>query len=266
MSPFFDKNESGAIERFLKDGYLIFPLENPKGLAALKDKLFKTAQGSVPAGSLKNEKDFFDRTQDAVPVEKLNSFRMGLISALAADSDVRPLVYSLAKTHLHWIVGNELAMQRACNLSIQLPRDESSLLPIHCDTWQGNSPYEVVLWLPLVHVYKTKSMYILPRAVTEEVVKNFKKYSALSAEELYLEFKSKAVWLDIPEGHGLIFSHALLHGNRVNEEKETRWSMNIRFKPLLSPYSSKELGESFLPITLRPATRFGHMMRPPEIS
>ena len=54
-----------------------------------------------------------------------------------------------------------MAMQNSINLSIQLPNDKSSLLAIHADTWSGDS-FEVAVWLPLVDVYKTKSMYILP--------------------------------------------------------------------------------------------------------
>ena len=53
-------------------------------------------------------------------------------------------------------------MQNKVNLSIQYPNDSSSLLETHADTWSGDSPYEVVVWLPLVDCYKTKSMYILP--------------------------------------------------------------------------------------------------------
>ena len=53
-------------------------------------------------------------------------------------------------------------MQSRVNLSIQLPEDDSSLLPVHADTWSGDSPFEVVVWLPLVDCFGTKSMYLLP--------------------------------------------------------------------------------------------------------
>ena len=48
-----------------------------------------------------------------------------------------------------------------------------------------------------------------------------------------------------------------MHGNRINREAETRWSMNCRFKSLFSPYADKRLGEFFEPITIRAATRVG---------
>ncbi len=263
-NPFFENKEAEVINAFQKNGYYIFQIEDEENLKLVKNTILSESAKILELSQAPEEKNFFDQSQNFVKPDRLNGFRMALIAALAQQKRLRPIIYSLARNHIHWIVGNELAMQRACNLSIQIPDDESSLLPIHCDTWQGNSPYEMVFWLPLVDCYKTKSMYILPRQETEEVVRNFKKYSSLSSEELFHKLEPKIVWLDIPYGQGLIFSHAMLHGNRVNKEGNARWSMNIRFKPLLSPYSSKELGESFLPITLRPATEFGFKINMPE--
>ena len=66
-------------------------------------------------------------------------------------------------------------MQKNINLSIQLPNDKSSLLPIHSDVWSGDSPYEINLWIPLVNCFKTKSMYILNRKHNSYFLKEMKK-------------------------------------------------------------------------------------------
>ena len=66
-------------------------------------------------------------------------------------------------------------MQQKINLSIQFPKDASSLLEVHADTWSGNSPFELVVWIPLVNCYKTKSMYILPRYENPSFEKKYKK-------------------------------------------------------------------------------------------
>jgi hypothetical protein len=73
-----------------------------------------------------------------------------------------------------------------------------------------------------------------------------------------------APFIEVAYGEALVFSQNVLHGNRVNEEPETRWSMNCRFKSALSPYADKKLGEFFEPITLRPATRLGLRYRLPD--
>ena len=47
------------------------------------------------------------------------------------------------------------------------------------------------------------------------------------------------------------------HGNVINKENETRWSMNCRFKSHFSPYHDKKIGEFFTPITTRAMTELG---------
>ena len=64
-------------------------------------------------------------------------------------------------------------MQLRVSLSIQLPGDDSSLLPVHADTWAGDSSFEVVVWLPLVDCYGTKTMYILPPDQSERLSQQF---------------------------------------------------------------------------------------------
>ena len=61
----------------------------------------------------------------------------------------------------------------------------------------------------------------------------------------------------------LIFNQSLPHGNIINREKETRWSLNCRFKSVFSPYDDKKIGEFFKPITLRPATMIGIKYKSP---
>ena len=62
-------------------------------------------------------------------------------------------------------------------------------------------------------------------------------------------------WIKINYGEVLIFNQAYPHGNRINKESETRWSMNCRFKGLFTPYKDKKIGEFFEPITLRPVSK-----------
>jgi len=53
------------------------------------------------------------------------------------------------------------------------------------------------------------------------------------------------IWLEVKSGQVMLFDQSLPHGNRVNEESETRWSMNCRFKGVFTPYGDKKLGEFF---------------------
>ena len=154
-------------------------------------------------------------------------------------------------------------MQSRVNLSIQLPQDNSSLLPVHADTWSGDSPFEVVVWLPLVDCFRTKSMYLLPPKASEKLSSNFKIHTQGTSEKLFNEIKNEVHWIKINYGEVLVFNQSFPHGNRVNQESETRWSMNCRFKGLFTPYSDKKIGEFFEPITLRPVSKIAMNYRLP---
>ncbi|MFT6069470.1 MAG: sporadic carbohydrate cluster 2OG-Fe(II) oxygenase [Bacteriovoracaceae bacterium] len=261
---FYSEDEKIVIESFLENGYHIFDLENLGLLDEIKEQILGWSKVELGLGDISVD-EFFDNTSAYVAPDKLNSLRVHIIDKLSRDEKIKKSIYLLSKKNLEIIVGNELCMQRAINLSIQMPNDDSSVLPLHTDVWSGNSPYEVVFWLPLVNCFKTKSMYLLPYKDSMKVISDFRKYKDLNAEELYLSLKEQLVWLNVPFGKGVIFSHSILHGNRINEEKETRWTFNTRFKSMLSPYGNKGLGESFIPINIRPATRVGFNYSSPDI-
>lgn len=261
---YYSEDEKLVVESFLEKGYHIFELENLNLLCEIKDQIIDWSKKFLNLKDVSRD-EFFNNTSSFVSIDQLNSLRVHIIDMLSKNEQVKKSIYLLSKTNLEYIVGNELCMQRAINLSIQLPKDDSSVLPLHTDVWSGNSPYEVVFWLPLVDCFKSKSMYILPYKNSMKVFSEFKKYENLNVEELFQTLKDQLVWLDVPYGKGVLFSHSILHGNRVNEENESRWTFNTRFKSMLSPYGNKGLGESFVPINIRPATRVGLNYSSPEI-
>jgi sporadic carbohydrate cluster 2OG-Fe(II) oxygenase len=106
-------------------------------------------------------------------------------------------------------------------------------------------------------------MYLLPPARAADFDANFSQLAGSSSESIFSAIEDQVNWLEIRSGQVLVFDQSLPHGNRVNEESETRWSMNCRFKGVFTPYGDKRLGEFFEPIVLRPATRRGMTYRLP---
>ncbi len=254
---FFAPGETSLGERFLADGYVILPVEDDAGLMNIRAAVAAAGADHLGTAAPNDVGLFLDGIAGQVEADALNEFRLAVIGGLNAHLWLRAAYFGLARAALQNLVGNELVMQRRVNLSIQMPNDDSSLLPVHTDVWSGGSPFEVVVWLPLVDCHATKSMYLLPPGPNAEIQKNMAGFKGKSAEDLFLEIEKDVTFLDIKFGDALIFSQNLLHGNRVNREPGTRWSMNCRFKSLFSPYADKKLGEYFEPITLRPATRLG---------
>lgn len=257
LSPFFRPEEIELSEAFLDAAYIIRPAEDRAALDRIQRHVAQTAASLLDCAVPDDPLAFLDSVHDRVTVDKLNDFRLAVFRAMNDRDWLRPAYYSVARQAVQTLAGNELAMQRRVNLSIQLPNDDSSLLPVHADVWSGDSPYEIVLWIPLVNCFATKSMYIAPPELDRELQAHFTDFEGSSAEGIWQRIEPHVRFLEVPYGSYLLFSQNVMHGNRVNTEPTTRWSMNCRFKSVMSPYADKRLGEFFEPITLRPATRLG---------
>ena len=249
-------------KEFINNGYVIKKINQEKSFTWINDKVLNISQKLLKTKKL--PASFFDQTHQYLNLKNLNNFRMSIINELNKSKKFKYHYYNISREYTDLIVGNELAMQKRINLSIQLPNDSSSLLPVHSDVWSGDSPYEVVVWLPFVDCYKTKSMFILPPKANIKLNKNFDKFYGKSSERIFNFIKKDIKWIKIDKGELLIFNQALPHGNRINKEISTRWSMNCRFKSLFSPYGDKKIGEFFVPITTKVASRIGMEYQSPS--
>ena len=265
MLNFTNKNEAKIAKDFEKNGYIIKDIIDVKSLKDIKKILINSINKKAKLGKKIQPDDLLDYFHNKIKKKNLNSIRLDIIKDLNQNKKLKKLYYLIAKPFLDTLVGNELAMQTKMNLSIQLPRDKSSLLPVHSDVWSGDSAFEIVVWLPLVDCYKTKSMYILKPSKLNKVNSIIYKNKKNSSEKLYQYIKKDINWIDIKYGQVLLFNQTLPHGNRVNNEKETRWSFNCRFKGIFTPYRDKKIGEFFEPITMRKISEIAMRYSLPKI-
>jgi sporadic carbohydrate cluster 2OG-Fe(II) oxygenase len=254
----FDINSDSKItKQFLDQGYVIIPTEHKSGLIEIQDRIVEIISNFLSIKLPNDSKLFLNNVHLYIDADKINELRLLIINNLISEPWFKLTYFQLAKTSIEQIVGNELAIQRGLGLNIQLPKDKSSLSPLHADVWDGDSPFEVVMWVPLVDCYRSKSMYILNPKTDRSFQKKLFEHKELSAEGLFEKIKDNVSFIEIPFGSILLFTQTLIHGNRVNQENETRWSMNCRFKSLLSPYHDKKLGDFFETLNIKPATRIG---------
>ncbi|MDC3204484.1 2OG-Fe(II) oxygenase [Pelagibacteraceae bacterium] len=252
-------------KKFIKHGYVIVNLNNKSELKKIKNLVLSSVIKNTKLPTTVGKRNLLDNFHKFIKIEELNQLRLNIINEINKNKNFKNIYYNLVRNHLEELVGNELAIQNRINLSIQLPKDDSSLLPLHADTWAGDSPFEVVVWIPMVNCYKTKSMFILDALKYEAFLKLFKKNKNRSSEHIYQKIKKDLKFLKINYGQALIFNQALPHGNRINEELATRWSFNCRFKGLFTPYGDKKLGEFFQPLSIKPATKIGMKYKLPNI-
>jgi sporadic carbohydrate cluster 2OG-Fe(II) oxygenase len=262
---FFTESEREISEEYLRQGYVIRSVADVEALEWMRSQFVRLIGETLGSISEDKPEDILNHIHKRVGATELNAFRLKIIRGFNAIENFRDMYFRVARPYLEALVGNELAMQLRVNLSIQLPGDDSALLPVHADTWSGDSPFEVVVWLPLVDCYRTKAMYLLPPDESALLSKNFAERAGESSEVLYQSMKNEVKWMDVRYGEVLVFDQALPHGNRLNDESETRWSMNCRFKSVFTPYGDKKIGEFFEPITLRAVSRTGMAYQLPKI-
>ena len=261
---FLSKEELNVNKKFSHQGYYIFDIEEKKELSFLKSFVVDLSKKK-----LKIKKLDLNNLHKHISKKDINSFRLSIFNKANSQKWFAKKYYKIFKKYLDIIVGNELAMQSQVNLSIQMPRDKHSVLPMHADSFNGESPFEVVAWLPLVDSYLDKSMFIVPKKYNKKYVSMMAKFSKMGKggmSKLKKKLKNNIKYISINYNQGLIFSPNYLHGNNENLQRETRWSFNTRFKSLLSPYTSDQhtLGKFYVPITMRQATIEGLTVNLPK--
>jgi sporadic carbohydrate cluster 2OG-Fe(II) oxygenase len=265
IESFQSPEDSALAEEFLTSAYVIRDVQDRAALDQLRNEIARAAARAINQPPPEDDGAFLDGLHRVLPIEKLNDLRLGLYREFNTKPWFRPTYFRIGRKIIESLVGNELAMQNRINFSIQMPEDRTSLLDIHADVFAGETPYQVVQWLPLVDVRRTKSMFILPRPKSEAVAARLKDFAEGGMNAIYDAVKSDLIWLDIPYGKVLLFSPNVLHGNVLNEEPTTRWSLNCRFTGLFTPYGAgdRSLGPYYSPITPRAVTRIGMAYRQP---
>lgn len=250
---------------FEKNGFVIVP-----GNKVLLEKLRKIIFLCVKSNkkiNLKNYKEeniskIFNNFHRIVKLKDLNSLRFNIYNKINLDRKFSEYFYKISKDYLDKLVGNELSMQKKINLSIQMPNDKDSLLDLHSDIYAGESPFQVVVWIPLVDAYDTKSMFFTKPKYNKKMNEQLLNTDKFTTKEMYIKNKKYFKFLNIKFGDILIFSPLMLHGNTINKTKETRFSLNCRFKSLLSPYdvmvkSHRNIPNFYRPLNIKPLTKIG---------
>ena len=254
---FISNTENKISKEYLEQGYVIQDILQADELNWIRDNFCKIIKKKLPKLKENNPKDILNNIHKYIKIIELNKFRLDVINKINLTKNFRENFYKISKNLIDNVVGNEIAMQLRVSLSMQLPNDDSSLLPVHADTWTGVSPFETVIWLPLVDCFNTKSMYILPPKKNKILKNLFLSKNIKKSGDIFKKIEKDLVWLNVKYGQVVIFDQSLPHGNVVNKEKESRWSMNCRFKSIFTPYADKKIGEYYEPITLKAASKKG---------
>ncbi len=247
-------------KKFEKNGYVVVPGDK-KLIDEIRNQIFLTVKNNFKKGNKKPIDFLLNNFHKFINTKNLNKLRFNAYNKINTKK-FSEIYYHVVKKYLDELVGNELSMQKKINLSIQIPKDKDSLLDLHSDIYAGESPFQVVVWIPLVNTYKTKSMYITEPKFNKVMNNLLLKSNKYTSKNMYSRNKKKFKFVNVNYGEILIFSPLILHGNTVNKTKETRFSLNCRFKSLLSPYdvlvkSHRNIPNFYRPLNIKPMTKIG---------
>lgn len=251
---FRDSQELVASSKYSKEGFIIEKADFHY-LELIKSDIEKAY-----AEFVRDKGEKYRRLENAhlsISHEESNDLRLHIMHKIFKNTLFHRNYYNAAKNIIHSLCGNELAMQKRPGISINLPENQNDVLPIHADTWNGVSPFELNIWIPLVNCRESMCLYILKRVDYNRRLKESRELLRLTSDELFNELKGDLTWITIEYGEILAFDQSLPHGYSLNTERETHWSINCRFKGLHTPYWDKKLGEYFMPITVKNCTRLG---------
>ena len=237
-------------------GYEVNKAKNTKLLIELRKNIYLEMRKIFKLKEINPEKGLnnFHKIVGKLSNKDLNLKRKKLIANVTKKINFGEIIFKTFEEFLISNLGPDILVQKNCNIVIQMPHDPNPS-EIHRDA-PLNSAYEIVAWVPLVDCYKTKAMYILDYPSTKKSLKflkdNSKDWKKFENYSKYLRSNPQVKF-----GQGLFFSSCLIHGSDINIEKETRISLNIRFKSLFSPAGKKNQLQYFKSLKLSNISNIG---------
>ena len=245
-------------QKFLRDfeefGYCIVTADDRAELDQLRSDIRDVLydQLKVKSGDVQNDLDQIHRhCGDSAEIDRL---RLAITPIIAEKSMANRRIFAAFRSKLTSLVGQDVLAQRVPNVVLQ-PPNHPTPTELHRDA-PANSPYEVVVWLPLVDCHDSKSMYILNRESTRTALDLYR-LNPNDAEAFEGLLDARAELVNVPYGSALLFWSALFHGSQVNTESETRVSLNTRYKHLFAPLGMKDPFRYFEMLQTTELTRLG---------
>ena len=223
-----------------KDGFEKFKI-NPKNkiiLNKFKKEVVKILNLEI------NQKIKLENMHKYMPKDvNFNDLKLNITNKINATSKNNQIIFNILKNNLLDLLGPDISGQKNINLVIQKPFDKS-YVPLHKDA-PPNSFHEIVIWLPLVNCNKTMAFKFLNIKHSKKITTMFKNNIS---EKKILDYADKnSVSLDAKYGEFIMFWTGIYHYAAMNIENNTRWSINLRYKNLFSPYGMKGFMDFFEP-------------------
>ncbi len=233
----------------------IIDKNNSSALTKIRDFVVNKIKTEVPLfnNDLSSLHNFID-------IKEVNDLRVKTFSHINSELEWENLILEICENELQNKHGRDLLVQSKINLSIQMPNDQTSILPIHTDSSSADSPFQTNIWIPLTDAFETNSMFILDEKQTMDFAHNVVSNNIKEFHSSNFQIK-KEDFIKINFGQILFFNPSILHGNVLNETNKTRVSLNLRVKSMFSPEpdfrnADRKFGTYYKVLRISKETRF----------
>lgn len=184
---------------------------------------------------------------------KLPEYRGGDVTLHAQAAElVSGIPLQIVSSNLPYftrLLGSDLHIQQKPFLRISRPGVADDNIGMHRDTWYGDTPYEISVWIPFTDTDEGNALRVAPGShlwseeahpverVDGSVEKGSVKHSLgfIHGQPKRLVGGVPTIPLRVRVGQMIVFSLALLHGVEVNRSTRTRVSMDVRLTNSLAP-------------------------------
>jgi sporadic carbohydrate cluster 2OG-Fe(II) oxygenase len=248
----------------LELGYEVVNAEHPEYIDEIRECFFSALSDSfsLQSSDIQQGLNYFHQHVGEMSASEINARRISLIEKVTECCDVQERVFRAFEQTITGLLGPDILAQSTTNVVLQVPHDPIPT-QLHRDA-PMNSPYELVVWIPLVDCYGTKSMYILTDEQTEKALLRLSEAPA-DWEDFEAHVSAMATTPIVNYRQALFFLPGCLHGSHINRECETRVSLNIRYKGLFAPSGKKNQLSFFYPLRVSPLARIGGRIEAREL-
>ena len=215
---------------FVQDGYEIWTLGNKAILSLMLGKM--------------------SLHQKLGPLEEYAEDDLERHAAAAKEvAHIPKSIITAERKRFYELIGSDLHIQRQPFLRISRPGIVEDNIGLHRDTWYGDTPHEISVWIPFTDTCEGNALRVAPGShlwseaahpverFDGGVEKGSVKHSLgfIHGQPKRLAVPHHTVPLPVRVGQMIVFSLALLHGVEVNKSARTRVSMDVRLTNSFAP-------------------------------
>jgi len=259
---------------FFHDGYLVQASESKSSHSEIKEIVISSINEQlerlIPGHKKTSD---LSRLHESLPIDNVNEVRVNAYNSINNSLNLHDKCFNLVEDSILKLLGPDLAVQAKINLSIVMPNDASSVIPLHSDINTGEPLHELVIWIPITNCHDTNSIFLTDKSLSFQMHSLLPDLNNLesptlseTADELF-DFN----YLKVDSNSVIVFSPLLYHGSNTNTTNTTRISLNYRMKSIFTPFEhskceGKGLNSFFVPFRESYLTKLVKSYRLPQFS